>query len=70
MTKTAIIQMAADELIGIGTLSSTIVGNLNMASELAGQGDIDTSLSMIAWCVSSILGSGTADNSVLRGKCG
>lgn len=60
-----IIQFLAD-LVGATTLSGSMVGKLEMAADLAGQGDLDSALSLIAWCVSNMIGSGEAAGT-LRG---
>lgn len=62
-----IVAFAADELIGLGTLDAAMVGSLSMAADLAGSGEVEAAIGLIAWCVSQIIGAGHADGSTMRG---
>jgi len=53
-----IIQLACD-ILASGTISASLVGKLEMASALAGEGDLTASLGLIAFVVSELTGSGT-----------
>jgi len=53
-----IIQLACD-ILASGTISASLVGKLEMASALAGSGNLTSSLSLIAYVVSELTGSGT-----------
>jgi len=53
-----IIQLACD-ILASGTISASLVGKLEMASALAGSGDLTASLNLIAFVVSELTGSGT-----------
>jgi hypothetical protein len=53
-----IIQLACD-ILASGTISASLVGKLEMASALAGSGDLTSALNLIAFVVSDLTGSGT-----------
>jgi len=55
-----IIQLAAS-ILGEATLSASLVGKLEMASTIAGSGDLTSALSLIANVVTEMSGSGTVE---------
>lgn len=55
-----IIQLACN-ILASGTISASLVGKLEMASALAGEGEITASLNLIAFVVSELTGSGTIE---------
>jgi hypothetical protein len=65
----SILRAGAGQLLGLGTLSASMAGSVVFAAELAGAGEIEAAINIIALVTANILGVGTVDtNSDLRGK--
>lgn len=67
MTLITALIAGAGKLVGLGTLEAAMVGSLSMAADLAGNGEVEAALGLVAWCVANILGAGSAEGSTLRG---
>lgn len=57
----------AASLSGSSALTGSMRGAVQLAAELAGQGDIAAALGLIAWCAADLSGAGSLDDSNLTG---